>query len=95
MSEEIRIELFYSLSTPYCDEARKRVRDISKKYGFRVRETLATIHRLRAWRMGVKMVPTLQINGMTVWVGLPPVDVLDRIFNELSVLKQRLVDERG
>jgi AraC-like DNA-binding protein len=90
MTGRIRVELFYSLSSPYCDEARKRVREISERYGFTVRETLATVHRLRAWRRGVRMVPTLQINGVTVWIGLPPEDVLERIFRELSAMRDDL-----
>ncbi len=83
---EFRIELFYSLSDPTSVEVRERMKTLSAKYDIDVRETLASIRRIRAWRCKVKAVPTIQVSGRTVWVGNVPDGVLERIFRELAGL---------
>ena len=83
----MEIELFYSLSDPASMRTLEKVREYSKRFGIHVRETLATIHRIRAWRRGVRMVPTLQVGGRTVWIGEIPDEILSRIFSEMSKMK--------
>ncbi len=82
--ERLEIELFYSLTAKGNAETYVLVEHFCKVYGFRFRGTIATVHRLRSWRRGVKEVPTIQINGNTVWVGVPPREVLEKIFEELD-----------